>query len=117
MRKFLAQRLVQAVEHELALHREYLALLRGAPLGEVGSEDDAESDLDEAISYAARTRQTLLARIPGADATWSLAQTIDAMPSPEGTRLAEIRREFGRVMADIARERRRRGLAVPGIAA
>lgn len=103
MQSTLVRWLVQAVEQELALHREHLAVLRGAPVG-----CDAEARVIESVRYAADTRSSLLARVPGADPGWSLLETIDALPL-EAQRTAELRGELAELMAGLAFETGRRG--------
>ena len=98
-----APRLASAVEHEVALHGELVAVLRNQPLG-----CESQEDVVQSIRFAASERRSLLARLPGADSHWTLTRTISALPDEEAERLREIRREFGSVLQALAVELRKR---------
>ena len=107
-----ARRLVEAVEHELAMHRRLLKGLRDTRPGE---EEEDEFDLPEAMRRATGPRRAALSAIAGPGASWNLAQTMAALPAEERAKLRELRREFGAVLVALSAESRKRA-PIPAIA-
>ena len=104
MRRSAAKRFVDSLERELELHREMLEVADGAgsPVSRAGH---PELGLATSLSLAARMRGALSSALADAEHGGGIFEALESLPADEAARAAELRREFGRVLAALAAKR------------
>ena len=101
MRKSAARRLVEYLEHDLAVHREMLDFVQGpaAPETRVPPERGHAGSL----CLAARLRDAVASALSDADRGGAALGFLESLPADEAARVAELRRELEAVLAALHR--------------
>ena len=110
LRKSAARRFVDSLERELSLHREMLEFARG-PGSPVARTRAAHPELGLAasLSLAARLQGALTSVLADAWHGGGIFEALESLPADEAARAAELRREFGRVLAALSEGRQAHG--------
>ncbi len=103
MRKSAARRFVDSLERELTLHREMLEIVRG-PEASADCMRAAPPELGLAASLclAARVRGAFTSALVDVEHGGGVFEMLESLPADEAARAAELRREFGRVLAALS---------------
>ncbi len=107
MRKSAAKRFVDSLERELALHREMLEIMHGpqAPADSMRAARP-ELGLTASLCLAARVRGALTSALADAEHGGGIFEMLESLPADEAARAAELRREFGHVLAALSEKQR-----------
>jgi hypothetical protein len=105
LRKSVAKRFVHSLERDLALHREMLEIMRGpeAPVDEVPAAHP-ELGFTATLCLAARVRGALTSALADAEHGGGVFEMLESLPADEAARVADLRREFERVLAALSKK-------------
>ena len=101
MRKSSARRFVDSLAREVGLHREMLEATEGT----AGACPAAtELGLAESLCLAARVKGALATALTDPGLGCGIFEAIESLPADEAARVAELRREFERVLAALSQK-------------